>query len=303
MIVLDSHSDKYDMDLALATPRCLKKDFVLPYPYAMNSFSSVYPSVEDFNFSNEEKSKNYKISAVPYIIHYGNNRSIKSKNFHSLDKKEDINELRKLLKTKSTCFHIDPDVLTSNTEITIAREYAEENDGVDEETCEKFMKNPDNPFYSCFGCSTYYDLKGIFNLNLSELYIAEAFHYFNRRADYHIQIGRAIIGWLASEFMKKLDSKTKVYLIESVPRDTFGKREDILAHMSDPFIAMKNVKEIVEYPVENNNDKVFNQSEYDAERDVLRDEILKQKHPIVVSSTHAGAGFVLEDMIYVPESS
>lgn len=264
----------------------------------MNSFSSVYPSVTDFNFSDEEKSKNYRITSVPYIIHYGSSCKNKSKNFFCLDEKWEIRQLKKLLKNKPLCFHIDPDTLTSSTEIMIAKRYAEENDGIDEETYEKFRKNPENPFYNCFGCSTYYDLKNILSLNLSELCIAEAFHYFDQRADYHIQIGRSIIGWLASEFMKKLDSKTRVYIIEGVHSDTFGKRGEVLNNMTDPFIVMKNIREIVEYPVKNNKDKKFNASEHDAEMNALRYEILKEKHPIVVSSTHAGAGFVLEDMIY-----
>lgn len=317
LLVFDRHSDEHSLEeLVELNLKCRGKtaDGVMyPAAFLESNNGSIYPQVgasECHSKASTEYSGNlfeFGRQSIPSIMHsgcevryYRGRTTVDLRGWKDGDiekllynwrylKQEDLSALKRGLGGVSLAVHIDPDCLRAEEQKSMAERF-----GCKQGSIERFMKTPRNPFYYGFGDVTAKDIECAFDLNITGFFLGEAFSYFDGLEQYHIDVGQSVIAYMAQEFLKKIPCRTKAYVIDNgihlqertspiMPENP----PDIICSALSP---LNNLDEIITIDA-----RCINKSNLD-ELLEARQGVLSQKYPIVVATTHAGAGFCMKDI-------
>ncbi len=219
---------------------------------------------------------------------FGDNPEQQLYNWKYLEK-ADLNSLKTKLNGRKIAVDFDPDCLTQEAEIMIARKC-----GRDEETINMFRERYENPFYHDFGTVGSEELKKFLDLNISSLFIAEAFSECEL-SEPVIEVGQDVIYFAASKFLKQLNHKTKAYVFENGADSLSGRKAGIaerdITKYARAALEKLNISEIVE--VKYNWSKEGLNHFLKETLPEVSDEIKRQKCEVLgVGRTHAAKAFM-----------
>lgn len=299
IVIFDSHTDACGPGEALEQNVYYNMPEGILYPPSLltNSGGNVYLKAGPEHVSEDGKiilacnGKEYELSDMPFILHYGTEMFEFAPDFSSYNwrfmQRKDLPDIGRM--AEGFEFHIDPDALSKEAEVRMALE-----SGVTQDACDMFISGDKNPFFNgMFGCATIDDVKSVFASKPNGIFIGEAFSQIQNLGKPETDVGEAVISWMVSEFMKPLGSRKKAYIINNgCYADGRGGActEDPTKPIVSALSSLGNISELVVFDALG---AIYSDTE---ECLGYREEILRQKNPIVVATKHSGAAYCMGDI-------